>query len=98
MPDKCCSKPLPHNNDPFLLLCILAYMWGGGMVVLPGHRPTIIVIKMEHPYNIEFQVFDHGVNLTLQATAKIICGSLNQLADNGVTISQEPWPSNLQIA
>ena len=62
------------------------------IVVLPG--PTIKKIKIEHPYKIKFQVFDGVVNLTLQAAAKIICGSLNQLADNGVLISQEPWPSN----
>ena len=42
------------------------------------------------PNKNEFQVFDGAVNLTLQAAARIICESLNQLADNGVPISDEP--------
>ena len=41
------------------------------------------------------EVFDGKVNLTLQAAAKIICASLNDLADNGVPIPGElsvAWP------
>ena len=72
------------------------FWWGSGVAVLP--EPSFIKIKMEHTIKIEFQVFDRGVNLTLQAAAKVICGSLNQLADNGVCISEVPWPSNLQMA
>ena len=67
----------------------------GDFAVFMG--PTIIkstLDTMGHPNKFEFQVFDGGANLTLQAAAKIICGSLNQLADNGVPISQEPWSSN----
>ena len=42
------------------------------------------------------QVFSGKVNLTLQAAAKIICGSLNKLARDGVAISA-PWPQDLLL-
>ena len=43
------------------------------------------------------QVFAGKVNLTLQAAAKIICESLNELSCNGVAIPGDvsaPWPQD----
>jgi hypothetical protein len=42
----------------------------------------------------KIQVFNGKVNVTLQAAAKIICGSLNELSHNGVAIPcgvSAPW-------
>ena len=72
-----------------LLICSI-FSVGGGVVPLILYK-----LKTGHP-KIQFQVFDGGVNITLQAAAKIICWSLNQLADHGVPIPdvQAPWFSN----